>query len=90
MRAIVSTIRDEPNGPFQETFRAKINDPVLGTALQTMAALLLGIVFLMTNKPPLVGAVVTIVIAMVIGLVSGVLLWSGGNGRMGQRSGELL
>ena len=89
-RAIVSTAREEPDGPLQETFYAKVNDPVLGTALQTMAVLYLGIVFLMTNKPSLAGAIITIVIALVTGLVSGVPLWWGGGGRMKHRRDGLL
>jgi hypothetical protein len=65
MRAIVSSARKEPDGPLQEAYYAKINDPILGTALQTMAVLYLGIVFLMTTNPSLSGAVITFVIGLV-------------------------
>lgn len=48
----------------------QINDPVLWTAVHTTAFMLLGIVFLMTNKPGLVGALTTIVVAIILGVVS--------------------
>jgi len=89
-RAIVSAAREASEGPIQEIFYAHIHDPVLGTALQTMGVLLLGIVFLMTNKPSLTGSIITIVIALVTGLVSGVPLWWGGSDRMKHRSDGLL
>lgn len=53
---------------------AHIHDPVLGTALQTITALLLGIVFLMTTKPTLVGSILVMAIAVVLGLASGLPL----------------
>jgi hypothetical protein len=90
MRAIVSSVNKEPDGPLPQDFSKKINDPILATALQTMAFLLLGIVFLMTNKPSLTGAIITIVIALVTGLSSGLILWWGGNGRMKRKTGGLL
>jgi O-antigen/teichoic acid export membrane protein len=45
---------------------------------------LLGIVFLMTTKPPLVDAIFAIVIATALGLVAGLLLWwaAGARSRM--------
>jgi hypothetical protein len=55
-----------------------------------MAVLYLGIVFLMTTKPSLSGAVITVVIALVTGLASGVPLWWGRGGRMKHRRDGLL
>jgi hypothetical protein len=88
-RAIVSATRQAPDGPLPGSFYAHTNDPVLGTALQTMVFLLLGIVFLMTNKPAWAGAVITIVIALLTGLVSSAPLWWRGSGRMKSRSEEM-
>jgi|SRR5579859_339679 len=48
----------------------QINDPVLWTAVHTTAFMLLGIVFLMTNKPDLVGALTTIAVSIVLGVAS--------------------
>ncbi len=82
MRAIKAAIQEEPDGSISTGLSKRINDPVLGTALQTMAALLLGIVFLMTNKPALTSAILAIVIAVFAGLSSSLFLWRGASGRM--------
>ena len=58
---------------------------MLTTAVQTVTALLLGIVFLMTNKPSLVGSLVVMAIALVLGLASGLLTSSRARSR--ERSG---
>ena len=44
------------------------------TTLQTLATLLLGIVFLMTTKPSLPGSLIVIAVALVLGLASGLLI----------------
>jgi hypothetical protein len=44
------------------------------TALQTVTILLLGIVFLMTNKPSLIGSLIMMAVALVLGLASGVFV----------------
>ncbi len=75
MRAIVAMAREAPDGPLSAALSAHIHDPVLGTALQTMAALVLGIVFLMTIKPSLVGSIIAMAVALALGLTSGLPLW---------------
>jgi hypothetical protein len=77
LRAIKVIIQEEPDGPFSAALRNRINDPVLGTTLQTMAALLIGIVFLMTNKPAITSAILVIVMAVFAGLASSLFLWRG-------------
>jgi hypothetical protein len=71
---IVSTAGEAPDGPLSEALEAHIHDPVLGTTVQTITALLLGIVFLMTTKPPLIGSILVMAIAVVLGLASGLPL----------------
>jgi len=71
---IVTMAQEAPDGPLPVALEAHIHDPVLGTALQTITALLLGIVFLMTNKPMLIGSILVIAIALVFGLASGLPL----------------
>ncbi len=56
-------------GPIPPALRARIADPVLWTALQTMAMLALGVVFLMTNKPDLLVSLLTVAVALVLGVV---------------------
>lgn len=59
-----------PDGPVPQSLRARILDPVVNTNLQTMVALTVGIVFLMTVKPALVWALATVAIALVLGILS--------------------
>jgi hypothetical protein len=75
MRAIVTMAKEAPDGPLPATLDARIHDPLLGTALQTVAAVVLAIVFLMTTKPELASSVVAMVVALALGLASGLPLW---------------
>ena len=74
-RAILRQTAAAPPGPLPADLRARLHDPLLATALQTAAAVVLGIVFLMTNKPQLVGAVASMAVFVVIGLASGFPHW---------------
>jgi hypothetical protein len=47
---------------------------------------LIGIVFLMTNKPSFIGAIITVLMAVVIGLASGLPWWRKEDGRMHHHS----
>ena len=73
-RAIDRLAREAPDGPLPESLEQRIHDPVLLIALQTVAAWLLGVVFLMTTKPELIGALIVIAVALVLGLASGALV----------------
>jgi hypothetical protein len=66
--------RSAPEGKLSETLKQHIHDPILLTTLQTVAALLLGIVFLMTTKPELVGSLIVMAVALVLGLLSSLLV----------------
>lgn len=57
-----------------DALAARVHDPLMGAAARTLAALLLGIVFLMTTKPALGGAIVAMLVALVLGLVAGLPL----------------
>jgi hypothetical protein len=72
---IVSLAREAADGPLPVTLRTRIQDPVLGTGLQTAAAVVFGIVFLMTTKPSLVGSIIAMAIATALGLASGLRLY---------------
>ncbi len=74
MKTILQLAREAPDGPVPARLRTLIDDPLLGTSLQTLAAVVVGIVFLMTTKPSLTGAIAAIVIAVGLGLVSGLPL----------------
>ena len=65
MRVIITMVKEAQDGPLPESLYGRIHDPVLGAGVQTLAAFVLGIVFLMTTKPALVGSIAVIVFALV-------------------------
>jgi hypothetical protein len=75
MRAIAALMKAAAPGPLPAPLRARLHDPVLGTALHTAAAVVLGIVFLMTTKPSLAGSGIAMAVFVVLGLASGLPLW---------------
>ncbi len=73
-RAIDRLAREAPDGPLPQALEQRIYDPILGTALQTVATLLLGIVFLMTTKPSFTGSLIVMAVALALGLAAGLLV----------------
>lgn len=86
MRALLRLAREAPDGPVPDRLQALIHDRLLGTALRMMAAVVLGIVFLMTTKPALEGAITVMAIAVGLGAASGLLLFGSrrGTGQVGR------
>ncbi|WIG61609.1 MAG: hypothetical protein OJF49_004357 [Ktedonobacterales bacterium] len=74
MRIIARLAHEAPDGPLPPEVLARTHDPVLLTTPQTAMALLLGIVFLMTNKPSLPVALLVMALALLLGLASSVLV----------------
>ena len=73
--AIVKQLaREAPDGELSRALERHLDDPVLATVCTTVAALLLGLVFLMTTKPDLVGSLIVMVVALLLGLAAGVLV----------------
>ena len=73
--AIVKQLaREAPDGELSRALERHIDDPVLATVCTTVAALLLGLVFLMTTKPNLVGSLIVMVVALLLGLAAGGLI----------------
>lgn len=58
------------NGPVSPTLYHVVHHPLLWISIQTRVAIALGIVFLMTVKPDLSGALLTVGIAVVLGLAA--------------------
>jgi predicted tellurium resistance membrane protein TerC len=75
MRAIAALAHATPNGPLPETLAARTRDPILATGLCVYIACLFGIVFLMTNKPPLTDAIAAILVAVALGLLASLPFW---------------
>ena len=63
------------SGALSPAFRQQLHDPFLWTSIKLRVALGLGIVFLMTVKPELGGALLAIGVAIILGLVSTWPLW---------------
>ena len=55
---------------MSNTFHSLANHPVLWISIQTRVAIALGIVFLKTAKPDLGGSLLTIGVAIILGLAS--------------------
>jgi hypothetical protein len=73
-RAIDRLASEAPAGPLPSSLEQHIHDPVLLTSVQTVLVLLLGVVFLMTTKLGLVGSLIVMGVALLLGLASGLLL----------------
>ena len=74
-KAIVKMAGEVEAGPIPTTLGRRIHDPILAVGLQTAATIVLGIVFLMTTKPALTGSIITMAVALALGLASGLPLW---------------
>ena len=69
MAVIGQTLAME-KGPVSQTFQNLLKDPILWISIQTRVALVLGIIFLKIAKPDLVGSLLTIGVAIVLGVAS--------------------
>jgi hypothetical protein len=70
VRAIATLARALPDGLLPADLAARTHDVILRTALHTLTAMLLGIVFLMTTKPTLSTAIGAMVVSLFLGLVA--------------------
>jgi hypothetical protein len=75
MAAIGRVVAAE-SGALSLAFRQRLQDPLLWTSSQTRLAIALGIVFIMTIKPGLTGALLTIGVAAILGLASVLPVWN--------------
>jgi hypothetical protein len=70
VQALTKLAGEAPEGPVPVVLKGQIQDPFTRVVLQTYIAVLFGIVFLMTIKPSLVWAIISILIAAALGLLS--------------------
>ena len=56
------------NGPISSSLRDLLHDPLLWLSLRMRVSIALGIVFLMTVKPDLIGALLTMAVVVILGL----------------------
>jgi Predicted integral membrane protein (DUF2269) len=73
-RAIDRLAQEASDGPLARSLEQRTHDPVLLIAPRTMIIPLLGIVFLMTNKPSLLGSLIVMAVGLALGLAWGVLI----------------
>jgi hypothetical protein len=66
----IGRVLSKETGPVSQTFHNLVNDPILRISIQTRVAIVLGIVFLKIAKPDLGGSVLTIGVAIVLGIAS--------------------
>lgn len=75
MRAVSRLASASPDGQLPDSLRQATQDPVLHIGLQTYIFYLLGIVFLMTNKPDMFTCIVVMIVASLVGIGFGALTW---------------
>jgi uncharacterized membrane protein len=73
--AIARLVREMSDGPLPASVEQRIHDPLLGTAVYMIVALLVGIIFLMTTKPALDGSLIAIVVSVLLGAAASLRLW---------------
>jgi hypothetical protein len=71
IQALSKLAGEAPEGPVSASLVTQIQDPITRVALHTYIAVLFGIVFLMTIKPSLIWAIIVILIAAALGVLSG-------------------
>ncbi len=76
-RALVKQTESAAPGPLPAALRARLHDPLLATALQTAAGVVLGLVYQMTTKPPLGASILALAVFVVLGAATGLPHWRG-------------
>lgn len=74
IQALSKAAGETPAGALPAALAGQARDPLTRVALHTYITVLFGIVFLMTIKPALVWAIVVILIAVALGVLSGLPL----------------
>lgn len=65
--------RQAPDGPLPESLRVLIRDPICAVTLYAATAALVGVLFLMTNKPSLSISVVAVAFPAALGVAAGLM-----------------
>jgi hypothetical protein len=75
LHALVKRVHGLPEGPLPPALQVQIRDPLLRTALYLDLGVVLGIVFLMTTKPMLPGAIATMAVALLLAFAAALPEW---------------
>ena len=73
--AILQAAQAAPPGPIPSALRAQTSSPTLWLSEVIRVAFLIGVVFLMTNKPGLVGTLIALGAALVLGMLCVLFFW---------------
>ena len=73
LHRIAKAAGQEQPGPVSQALAFRLNDLILTVTLRGSVGVLVGIVFLMTVKPPLLWALAVVVAALIFGVIWGVL-----------------
>lgn len=73
LEALANAAEEAPTGPLPPALLSQRDDRILWASCCTFTGILIGIVFLMTVKPGLVGSLATIVVAVALGLIMSIL-----------------
>ncbi|HKD75783.1 MAG TPA: hypothetical protein VKB76_09820 [Ktedonobacterales bacterium] len=71
MGAIRRAANTAPDGPISSQLQALVRHPMIWFGVTVSNALLIGVVFLMTVKPDLTGTLITLGVALALGIVLG-------------------
>jgi hypothetical protein len=77
---------NDQSGALAPELRLRLDQPLFLASIQVRTAIVLGIVFLMTNKPDAAGAVIAIGVAIVLGAAFSVPALNQARARLGARS----
>jgi uncharacterized membrane protein len=69
-------------GPIPDDLRQELNHPAHWTSVISMAMLAVGIVFLMVEKPDWLGSIITLVVALLVGVILAQVLVRSGKARV--------
>lgn len=73
LRRIDVAAGQAPDGPLPESLRALISDPISAATLYAATVALVGILFLMTNKPSFSISVVVVGLPTALGVAAGLI-----------------
>jgi len=84
-KALAKAAKEAGDGPISEPLKSKLGDPMLAGGIFMNLGVITGIVFLMTTKPPLVEAIIAMVVAAGLGAAVAVGMWYFTQGRSAPR-----
>lgn len=76
-KALGRTLSGDPRDPVSAASMHLLRNPITRSVSYATTALSTGIVFVMVNKPPLIGAILTLVIGVTIGVIAAIPRWRG-------------